>query len=153
MQSPASINSMEQSMKVVSDVPVRLPMRSMTKICQNRTMPMITHLFPVSIFLVSWRTIKTHAAPSAKQEMTANFSVFRMFNCQTLLMGRIKIKRSVRTLVMMSDLRTKIWSIQCPVRMSDHCWLIGLQRKMKMKVKMIAQATTIAAVAKIQMRI
>lgn len=46
MHSPASMSSMVQSMKVMSEVPVRFPTRSTTKICQKRTMPMTTQLCP-----------------------------------------------------------------------------------------------------------
>jgi hypothetical protein len=47
MQRPASISSMLQSIKVVREVAVRVAMRWMTKMCQKRTMPMMTHLYVV----------------------------------------------------------------------------------------------------------
>ena len=84
----------------------------------------------------------TYAAPRAKHEMTAIFSVFRIWSFQTDLMGKMKMKTSVTMFVAMSDLSTVIWSMQCPRRSRDHCCLMGLQRKMKLKVKATAQMMT-----------
>jgi hypothetical protein len=92
----------------------------------------------------------TYAAPSAKHEITANFSVLRIWSFQTDLIGSAKTNKSVRTFVAISALRTKIWSMQCPMRSSDHCCFIGLHRKIKMKVKTMAQMMTIAMPARIQ---
>jgi hypothetical protein len=44
--------------------------------------------------------------------MTATFSVFRICSFQTDRMGKTKMKTSVKMFVMISDLSTKIWSMQ-----------------------------------------
>ena len=92
----------------------------------------------------------TYAAPRAKHEMTAIFSVFRIWSFQTDLMGKMKMKTSVTMLVAMSDLSTRIWSMQCPRRSRDHCCLTGLQRKMKLNVKAMAQIMTREVPSQIQ---
>jgi hypothetical protein len=82
--------------------------------------------------------------------MTAIFSVFRICSFQTDLMGKMKMKTSVTMLVAMSDLSTRIWSMQCPRRSRDHCCLTGLQRKMKLNVKAMAQIMTREVPSQIQ---
>lgn len=62
----------------------------------------------VSFSAISVGLLVTYAAPRAKQEMTASFSVFRICNFHTDLIGSTKMKRSVRMFVMISDLSTRI---------------------------------------------
>lgn len=147
------MSSMLHSMNVVREVPVRLLKRSTVKISQKRTIPITTQLFSdqwLSGCSGYERMWLTYAAPSAKHEMTASFSVLRIWSFQTDLIGSAKTNKSVRTFVAISALRTKIWSMQCPMRSSDHCCFMGLHRKIKMKVKTMAQMMTIAMPARIQ---
>jgi hypothetical protein len=52
--------------------------------------------------------VETYAAPRAKQEITASFSVLRICSFQTERIGRAKMNTSVRMLVMIRDLRMSI---------------------------------------------
>jgi hypothetical protein len=54
----------------------------------------------------------TYAAPRAKHDMTAIFPVFLICSFQTDLIGKTKMKISVKMFVKMSDLSTRIWSMQ-----------------------------------------
>ena len=108
IQRPASMSSILHSMNVVREVPVRLPIKSILKINQKRTIPITTQLFISADVRGLEGEIMTYAAPSAKHERTANFSVLRIWSLQTERIGSAKTNRSVRTFVAISALRTKI---------------------------------------------
>lgn len=144
IHNPASISSTVQSMKVVRDVPVRLPSRSDPNQRHLRSFESIADLPIVYIRMNRAILITTQASPRPKQDSTANFSVFRICSRHTHLTGSATIMRSVTMFDMIRHFSNRIWSMQCPMRLTVHCCAIGSHRKRKMKLKTMAQMMTMA---------